>query len=513
MVESSLSRVFRVLESVTNLGDILPSAARSKLAFLDLGAAPDQRQWTGEAFDRACNQIGGGLQAIGLRRGDHIGIMSANRAEFMIAYFAIMRAGLVAVPLNYRLPAETTNKLAAFAQMRLCFCDDGHLVEAQQFCEAISFDSRSWEEFGAGTCVEVVSPGPGEIAKMLFTSGSTGLPKGVPLTHEGLLWALRQFTPGIAPAEDKTLNVAPFYHKNGLFLSTVALASGSTVVMLPRFEARSYIEAVHRHRVTALSGVPTMFALIAQETGLLEQLDLSCVNSVLMGSAPLSDALMADVQKIFPNATVSNGYGITEAGPAIFGAHPKDAEKPTMSVGYPLPDIEWRLDGVDDRQGTLYLKTPAMTPGYFNRPEISKEKFEDGWYNTGDIMRRDAAGFFYFVGRADDMFVCGGENIYPGEIEEILESHAAVSQAVVVSAPDDIKGGVPAAFVVRSPRTTVSAEELKQFALQRGPAYQHPRYIEFVESVPLASTNKIDYRTLRKRSAKLAKDAGRSTKH
>jgi long-chain acyl-CoA synthetase len=150
----------------------------------------------------------------------------------------------------------------------------------------------------------------------------------------------------------------------------------------------------------------------------------------------------------------------------------------------------------------LWVRNRAITPGYLNLPAETAKRIKNGWYDTGDVMRRDADGFFYFVGRADDMFVCGGENVYPGEVEKLLERHPAVAQAAVVPAPDEIKGQIPVAFVVMRPDHTVGADEIKQFALDRAPAYLHPRFVEFLGEMPLASTNKVDRKTLIARAAK-----------
>ncbi len=339
------------------------------------------------------------------------------------------------------------------------------------------------------------------------------MPKGVPLTHRGQVWALANYCAELSEGtpEDRTLVVAPLYHMNGLFFSTVALANRMAVLSLPRFEVRTYLKTVAEQRCTVLSGIPTMFAMMVRETDLIETLDLSSVKEVAIGSAPLTDALLGQVQALFPNAEVSNGFGTTEAGPAVFGAHPDGLPTPPLSLGYPLASIGWRLvDGSSSEEGVLALRTPALMGGYVNLPHVTAEKMRDGWYLTGDIMRRDAGGFFYFVGRADDMFVCGGENVYPGEVEKLLERHPGVAQAIVVPAPDDIKGQIPVAFIVPRPSVAPSADEIKQYALENGAAYAHPRFVEFRDLLPVSGTHKIDRAALVKEAAQLSRAAGRS---
>ncbi|MGC2122140.1 MAG: class I adenylate-forming enzyme family protein, partial [Xanthobacteraceae bacterium] len=202
-----------------------------------------------------------------------------------------------------------------------------------------------------------------------------------------------------------------------------------------------------------------------------------------------------------PRAAVTNAYGTTEAGPVVFGPHPQGLPQPELSVGYPHPKVALRLVDGEDRdaaQGVLEMKCPALMNGYHNRPDGEQPLTADGFYVTGDVFRRDASGFHYFVGRTDDMFVSGGENIYPADVERMLERHAGVAQAAVVPIADDIKGQKPVAFVIRKPGHALDAEALKQFALANAPAYAHPRFVWFVDELPLASTNKLDRAALQR---------------
>jgi acyl-CoA synthetase (AMP-forming)/AMP-acid ligase II len=171
------------------------------------------------------------------------------------------------------------------------------------------------------------------------------------------------------------------------------------------------------------------------------------------------------------------------------------------ALGHPRKGIELRLVGGDARQGVLHIRTPALMTGYLNRPADTATRLVDGWYDTGDVMRRDENGFVFFVGRADDMFQCGGENVYPGEVEKLLGQHPDVAQVCVVPVADEIKYQLPVAFVVPKPGTTPSEDALRRFALDNGPAYAHPRAVWFVAELPLAGTNKIDRRTLVERAA------------
>jgi acyl-CoA synthetase (AMP-forming)/AMP-acid ligase II len=201
---------------------------------------------------------------------------------------------------------------------------------------------------------------------------------------------------------------------------------------------------------------------------------------------------------------VTNAYGTTEAGPVVFAPHPAGLPQPDMSVGYPHPKVQLRLVDDDGRiadQGALEMKCPAVMLGYHNRPDMAPPLTADGFYRTGDVFRRDGDGFHYFLGRTDDMFVSGGENIYPGDVERMLERHRAVAQACVVPIDDDIKGQKPVAFVIAKEGETAHPDDIKRFALANAPAYQHPRFVWLVERLPLSSTNKIDRAALKRAAA------------
>ena len=281
---------------------------------------------------------------------------------------------------------------------------------------------------------EAIVPGPGEPAMFLYTSGSTGTPKGVVLSHQSHIWVVNA---RLAPGLDKHryLIAAPLYHMNALALSKLACAAHATIVLLPQFTARGYIDAIERYRATWLTAVPPMMAMMLRENGLMATTDFSSVQFVRMGSAPVSQSLMQAIHRALPKAAVTNAYGTTEAGPVVFGPHPKGLQQPEMSVGYPHPQVQLRLvdgDNRDAMQGVLEMKCPAVMNGYHNRPDVPPPITRDGYYITGDVFRRDENGFHYFVGRTDDMFVSGGENIYPADVERMLERHPGVAQAAVV---------------------------------------------------------------------------------
>jgi long-chain acyl-CoA synthetase len=484
----------------TNLGDLIGRGRDlSKTAIIDLGGERAPRQFTFAQIDAMANGVARALVKRGLRRGDRVAILSLNCGEYLAAYYGVMRAGFVAVPVNFKFPRQTIHFILRDAGAKLVFCDAVRVADCPADIPRLTFGTAFDNCLDPGPFAAVV-PEPREPAMILYTSGSTGVPKGVVLSHQSHIWVVEtRLQPGLD--RQRYLIAAPLYHMNALALAKLACAAHATIVLLPQFSARSYIEAIGRYRCSFLTAVPPMIAMMLRENALLARTDLSSVAFVRMGSAPVSTSLMAALRAALPQAAVTNAYGTTEAGPVVFGPHPKGLPQPEMSVGYPHPQVALRLVDGGNRnadQGVLEMKCPALMNGYHNRPDVKPPLTEDGFYITGDVFRRDENGFHYFVGRTDDMFVSGGENIYPADVERMLERHASVAQAAVVPIADDIKGQKPVAFIIAKAGQARDGEEIKRFALANAPAYAHPRFVWFVDELPLASTNKLDRAALQR---------------
>ncbi len=491
------------MTSLTNLGAALYSVRPERTALVDLGGGTGPRTYSFAQIERLSGAVAHVLSRRGLTRGDRVAILSANRAEFLLAFLGTMRAGFVSVPINHKLPPETVATVLEDCDARLVFADAPRRASVPAGLPVIGmedFDDFVTPGVSMGNFA-AVGPALSEPAMFLYTSGSTGQPKGVVLSHQSHLWVLE--VRGRAPHLDerRTLVAAPLYHMNGLAISQLSLASGGLLVLLPVFTARGYIEAAATSRVTTLTAVPPMIAMMLREPDALVHADLSSVTSIRMGSAPVTQALMDRIREAFPDVAIVLGYGTTEAGPVVFAPHPGGKPTPDTSLGCAHPAVSLRLvrDGVTVAdEGVLQMRCPALMNGYHKLPEATARVMTpDGFYITGDVFRRDADGFFTFVGRADDMFVSGGENIYPGAVETVLESHPAILEAAVVGVPDEIKGTKPVAFVVLRPGAALTEAAARAHVLAHAPAYAHPRRVFFLPALPLAGTNKIDRRALR----------------
>jgi long-chain acyl-CoA synthetase len=479
-----------------------------RTAYIDLtvgGVDAPQLVGYDELEDR-CGRIAGGLAARGLGRGDRVAVAADNSVDYAALYFGVPRQGLVLVPLNTKQPRDVQSFVCEDAEVRLVLCDAANASKVPEGVASIEIGSDAWHALLAHEPLPVGPVSPLDVAVQMYTSGSTGRPKGVLLSHRSQLFTVGQYTGGgfMMSPDERILVSAPMYHKNAAVQTKVCLALGGQIVLLARFDAVSYLQAIALHAVTSVTGVPTMFALMTAQVDLLRSLDLSSVQRMMIGSAPMTEGLFDQVRAAFPQAIITNGYGTTE-NIACFGPHPEGKARPKIALGYPLPTVETRLvdpaTGEDANPGEFWIRGPGVMNGYHNLPEVTAARLTDGWYHTGDVMERDADGWFFFVGRVDDMFVCAGENVYPGDVEQMLERNPAIHQAAVVPVDDELKGALPVAFVVVEPGHSLTEADVKAWALENGPAYQHPRAVWFVEEILLGGTAKIDKTSLKAEAA------------
>ena len=428
-----------------NLGYLFTPSEKTAIIF--------DREYSYSELDNLANGF-----ALGLAGYKRVGILADNSINFIAAYLGILRAGATAVLISTKLPQLV--------------CE--YVIKDSQ-CDVVLTDANFFNFFKTGTVVQV-SVNENDPALILYTSGSTKMPKGVVIPHSHL-WTINQKAKNPLLPKVRMLVAAPCYHMNGLSNVEVGLAGNATIVLMNQFDAKTAVQSIKQHGVNYISSVPTMIALLLQE----DVTELTTVKHIAMASAPVSKELYSSIKQSFPRVTVSIAYGSTEAGPGLFGRHPT-LSTPEMSVGYPATGIDYRLS-----DGILEIKSPSMMSSYSN----GDSRFtQDGYFITNDIFETDDAGFYYFVGRADDMFVSGGNNIYPRKIETILESYPGVIESAVVPLEDAIKGVKPYAFVTVNANTTETA--IKAHILKTLSYNECPRKIWIIDSMPLTGVNKID---------------------
>ncbi len=495
-----------------NLGYYAHDAAEAqadKTAIIDL-AGGQPREVAYRTLEERLDRFASLAADLGLTPGDRLAMAVGNRFEFIEIMYGAMRAGVVPVPLNTRLGADVLAFTIADAGCVAAVVEPASnpsiidVVDQAGLLVKLSFDPvpPGWRRYedavqAAAAVFEPPPLPPDHPSFQPYTSGSTGRPKGVVLTHAGQLWwirAVQRYWP-LAP-DERALAAVPLYHKNAMAGAVKPmLHAGGSVVLLPNFEPRRFLQALSDYRCTRTGGVPAVFTLLLQQKDLIERLDFSALRGLAIGSAPTPKELQDEVEAAF-GVQVRESYGLTEGGPVMLGPPLDGRPTPHGSAGVAWPEGEVGLVGPDgqesDGYGELWVKNPGVTPGYHQLPEVNRERIVDGWLRTGDLFSRDAQGFYYFRGRTDDMFNSGGENIYPLEVENLLLKHRGVADVSVVPFPHKIKGDVPVAMVVRASGGAVGENELKQFALQNGPAYAHPRRILFVDRLPLNGAAKTD---------------------
>ncbi|WP_256838138.1 long-chain-fatty-acid--CoA ligase [Ornithinimicrobium faecis] len=483
----------------------------------------------------AANQVANYLVAQGIGPGDKVALTCPNLPFFPIVYYGILKAGATVVPLNVLLKAREVAYHLADSDAKAYFCFEGtpDLPMAQE--GAAAFEQTPGCEHLIVITADPAAPSPVEgastlgaamtdqlptfdthqasdddTAVILYTSGTTGQPKGAELTHANMTSnALvgKALFKADAESPDTYLCVLPLFHSFGqTVIQNGAFAFGGTVVLLPRFEAQAALGLMLKEQVTFFAGVPTMYwALLGS---LDDSVDVGSIAKNLRVAAAGGSALPGEVHKAFAErfgVTILEGYGLSETSPvasfSVFGEEPR-----VGSVGVPIPDVQMRLINSDwsevdrssdpDAVGEIAIKGPNIMKGYYDRPEATTEAIHDGWFRSGDLGRKDADGYYFIVDRSKDMIIRGGYNVYPREIEEILMTHPAVSLAAVIGVPHESLGEEIKAFVIPEKGAQVTSEELVAWGKEQFAAFKYPRQVEIVPDLPMTATGKILKREL-----------------
>lgn len=480
--------------------------------------------WTARRLHETALGLAAHLREAGMQPGDRLAILLPNCAEFTVACFAGHEAGCILVPLNPQLTADELAWQFADAGVRVVVASVESLGSARGALDrmgaaveviVVGDDPTSpdscvtlWDEAcAAEPVVTGHETDPDETALILYTSGTTGRPKGVELTHASLLWNARAVAAGFMPDGPRTvaLGVLPLFHSFGhTVIQHAVLLAGGTAVLLPRFSPAAAVEAMHRHRVTFLAAVPVMYLSLHRY---VEELGASVPVSLrqcISGAAPMPAEIMRAFEARF-GVAVLEGYGLSETSPVASQNRIGRYRKPG-SIGIPLDGVDFRL--VDDEgrvlgecgvRGEIEIRGPLLMKGYWNQLQATAEVLRDGWLRTGDIATRDEDGDYFIVDRKKDLILHGGFNVSPREVEEVLLRHPAVADAAVVGVPDHRLDEEVVAVVVLRPGAEVGAESLIAHCRGRLAPYKVPRRVLFAPMLPRGPSGKLLRRSIRDR--------------
>jgi len=478
-----------------------------KLALRDQARA---REWTyAEAEQRASLLAAHLRDGLGLRRGDRVAVLAQNRAETVFLFFACVKLGAILVPLNFRLTARELDQLLGDCRPRLLFVGESEAGVAAGLSATGTVAHRlPLEEIAplltgpAPAAAPLWRPDrPGRLddpVMILYTAGTTGLPKGAIIDHRMLLWnavntSLRLELTG----RDHTQGYAPFFHTGGWHvLLTPFLHNGASTTLLDRFDADLIVALMQSEETTLLFGVPTMMRMLSEVAGFAAA-DFSACRYAVVGGAPMPLPLIDTWHQ--KGVLIRQGYGMTEVGPNCFSLDEGLARQKAGSIGLPNFYVAARIvaaDGSDcppHAPGELWLRSEVVTPGYWGKPDETAAVITDGWFHTGDVVQRDEDGFYYVVDRKKNMFISGGENVYPAEVEHVLATHPAVKEAAVIGVSDAQWGEVGKAFLVLQPgQDAPDAEALRLFCLDKLARYKIPKHVRILPALPVNQAGKID---------------------
>jgi long-chain acyl-CoA synthetase len=492
-----------------NLGSILQAAADSRPTHpaIRLG----ERTVSYAELDRAARGVASSLRSRGIEPGEAVAILVPNLPEFTITYFGILYAGCTVVPLNVLLSAPEVTYHLEDSQSRLLFAHPlfGEAVRTGASDAGVPVvwvggeGDDGVEAMASADPLSALYPtSPSDTAVILYTSGTTGRPKGAELTHSNLLINCAIVVPRLLPldVDDVTLATLPLFHSFGqTCIQNTSIALGATFTLLPRFTPEEALEIMERDRVTVFAGVPTMYFALLHHEG--RQYDLSSLHYCMAGGAPMPVEVMKAFEAKYP-VKILEGYGLSETSPVASFNMLNRPRKPG-SIGYPVWGVEMAiLDEADQpvpdgQPGEICIRGHNIMKGYLRRPDATKEALRGGWFHSGDIGVRDPDGSFAIVDRKKDMIIRGGFNIYPREVEEVLFGHPAILEAAVIGVPHERHGEEVKAIVVPAPGGAPTAAEVIAFCKERLAAYKYPRIVEFSESLPKGPTGKVLKRELR----------------
>jgi fatty-acyl-CoA synthase len=472
------------------------------------------RTLTYAALNRLGNRLSWHFQRVyGVGKGDRLALLAENCLEYIILFAAAQKTGCILVPMNYRLSASEIDYLLSNAEPTLVIGEakfqhllDGapsmaSIPQAWTF-EALADFCDPMVETEADAEFPITPVTENDPVFILYTSGTTGFPKGALYTHKMLFWnSINTAMSLIVNSESRTVNVMPPFHTGGWnVLTTPFLHHGAFTILMRKFDPEAVLQVLQEEKMSLFMGVPTMLRMLT-EVPSFPKASFPTLHYIIVGGEPMPIPLIEvwhDKQ-----VPIRQGYGMTEVGPNLTSLHQDDAISKKGSIGRPNFYVQIRItdeQGRDVQQGEageLLLRGPMVTPGYWRNPEASAKAITDGWLHTGDMVRMDNQGYIYVVDRIKNMYISGGENVYPAEIERVLLSHEDVSEAAVIGMPDEQWGETGHAFVVLKEMADMDAEGLQRYCAEKLARYKIPKKITFVSGLPKNDTGKINRMTLK----------------
>jgi fatty-acyl-CoA synthase len=499
------------------MSDLLARSARlqpDRAAFVDAWSRRTYR----EADDRV-TRLGNALAARGVAPGDRVAVLGRNSTEVVEAWLAVLRIGGIAVPVNFRMVADEVAYVLTDSGATVVLCDEvftavvdearrsapgvtAVLTLGDDLARVLAEASEEYRELPADDAAP---------AFIMYTSGTTGFPKGAVLTHRNLY--LHAFcsmaTLGLEGDDRVWMSAAPLFHIAGLSGMLPALITAGTVVIPPSgsFDPAATVSTLVDEGVTSCFMVPAQWQAICAVPDLASR-DLSRLRRISWGAAPASTTLLRTMIDAFPHAEVCTAFGQTECSPVTTYLRGEDSIRKIGSVGTPMVGVEVRV--VDDAMndvprgsvGEIVYRSPMVMTGYWNKPDETAAAFRGGWFHSGDLVREDDDGYFYVVDRVKDMIISGGENIYCAEVENVLAAHPKIAEVALIGVPDERWGETPLAVVVaRDPDDVPTEAEIEAFARERLAAYKRPRHVRHVDALPRNPGGKVVKKTLRERFA------------
>lgn len=445
----------------------------------------------------------------GISKGDRVAVLATNELEYVFVFFALQRLGAILVPVNFRLTQREVDHIITDSSPKMILFQEAYREVVEKLPASINPTKLLFQgkDSFAEQLTSVADAGEypftaqeSDPVMILYTSGTTGAPKGAILTYKMLFWNSINTTLRLNISQNDCIVIfLPFFHTGGWnVLTTPFIHRGAKVVFLKKFDAEQILSLSEQEKATMIFGVPTTMDMMAR-SALFEKVDLKSVRYAIVGGEPMPIELIKTWDK--KGIPIRQGYGLTEFGPNVFSLNEEDSIRKIGSIGFPNFYIEAKVvdnegrELADEQVGELVLRGPMCMQGYWHNEKATQETIKEGWLYTGDLVRRDSEGYYYVVGRKKDMYISGGENVYPPEVEQILRAHPKVLEVAVVGVPDEKWGEVGKAFVVAED-ASVSADELLNHCVQNLAKFKIPKHFVFLKSLPKGDSGKILKRKL-----------------